>query len=204
MSAKTLLVAGSCVLVLTACAIGRPIPQPTTYIIDPPAAAAVPSDLRGREALRIGNVRVAAPYAGSALIYRLDDVRYVTDPYHGFVSDPSSMLASEIADWLDEEGRFGVVGQPGSTRSAPYVLEATVTQLYGDFRSGSRPAAVVAAQFALIEQISARPKVMYEHTIVRRVPLPQASPDDLVRGYGTALGQMLSEIAPDLSAQMNH
>jgi cholesterol transport system auxiliary component len=203
MSVKLLLGAGCCMLILTACAIGRPIPQATTYIIDPPAATEVPSNLRPPEALRIGSVRVAAPYAGSALIYRLDDVRYVADPYHAFVSDPGSMLASQIADWLDEEGRFGVVGQPGSTRSAPYVLEATVTELYGDFRSGSRPAAVVAAQFALIEE-SARPKAIYARTIARRVPLPNASPDDLVRGYGTALGQILSEIAPDLSAQMNH
>ena len=204
MSIKRLLLTGCCALTVSACAIGRPIPQPTTYNIDPPAGTAVPSELRPAESLRIGDVRIAAPYAGNALIYRLDDVRYVSDPYHEFVSDPGAMLGSRIAEWLDREGRLGTVGQPGSARSASYVLEATVTELYGDFRPGRRPAAVLAVQFALIDQMGTRPEVLYERTVAQRVDLPKASPDDLVRGYGTALAGTLSEMAPELSARMAH
>lgn len=204
MSGKRLLLAGCCALTVTACAIGRPIPEPTTYIIDPPAGTTVPSELQRPDALRVGNVRVAAPYAGAAFIYRLDDVRYVSDPYHEFVADPSSMLGSRIAEWLDREGRFGAVGQPGSARSAPYVLEATVTEMYGDFRPGRPPAAVLTVQFALIEQMGTRPKAICERTLARRIDLAKSSPDDLVRGYGTALAQILSEMAPELSAKMVH
>ena len=194
---------GCSVLTLTACAIGRPIAQPTTYIIEPPSNATTPSELRQPGALRVGTVRVAPPYSSVALVYRLDDVRYATDPYHGFVTDPSSMLAGRITDWLDEEGVFGVIGQSDSTRSAPYVLEATVTELYGDFRSNRPPAAVMAAQFELIDETGARPIGIYECTIVRRIALRKASPDDLVRGYGTALAEMLSEVTPELSARLN-
>lgn len=189
---------------LTACSIGRPIPQATTYLIDPTDQETVFSVPRRADSLRMGDVRVAAPYAGSALVYRLDDVRYVSDPYHAFVADPGAMLGSRIAEWLDHAGPFSTVAQPGSTRPAPYVLEATIAELYGDFREGMAPAAVLTVQFALIDQSGTRPKVVYERTIARRVDLPSASPDALARGYGTALAGILSEVARDLSAQTGH
>ena len=110
------------------------------------------------------------------------------------------MLATRIAEWLDDAGPFSTVAQPGGSRLGRYVLEATVAELYGDFREGKPPAAVLTVQFALIEQTSARPTVIYERTIGRRVDLPKASPDSLVRGYGIALGEILSQVAPQLTA----
>jgi len=84
------------------------------------------------------------------------------------------------------------------------VLEVTVGELYGDFRADRPPAAVMSVQFVLIEQTSPRPKVSYERTIARRVEVPKASPDALVRGYGTALAEILSQVAADLSASTAH
>jgi hypothetical protein len=76
------------------------------------------------------------------------------------------------------------------------VLEATVTELYGDFRPG-RPAAV---QFVLIDLTGARPKAVLERTIGSRVDFPQASPDALARGYGTALADVLAQLVAALRA----
>ena len=84
-------------------------------------------------------------------------------------------------------------------RSSP--LDATVTEIYGDFRDGRRPAAVLAVQFALIDLAGARPKLVRERTIASRVDLPQASPDALVRGYVRALAEILSQLVPELSAE---
>jgi cholesterol transport system auxiliary component len=193
---------GGIALPLAACSIGRPLPQATTYIVDPPIEASLPSGARRPEALRVGSVRVAATYAGSALVYRLDDVRYVADPYNAFVADPGAMLGSRMADWLGRTGPFGTVVPPGSTQAAPYVLEVTIGDLYGDFRGGPAPAAVVSMQFILIDQASPRQKVVYERTIGSRVQLPKASPDALVRGYGAAIAQILSQLAADLNAAL--
>lgn len=196
MNARRLLFVSSVAVAIAACSIGKPIPQATTYIVDPPAAnASVP---RRAPALRMGNVRVAAPYASNALVYRLDEVRYTSDPYHAFAADPAAMFANEIANWLDHSGPFSTVAQPGSARSAPYVLEATIHKLYGDFRGGTPPTAVLSVQFILIEQGGGRPKVIYESTIARRVELTKASPDALVRGYSTALAEILTQLARDL------
>jgi len=152
----------------------------------------------------MGSVRVAAPYARSELVYRLDDVRYASDPYHTFVAEPGAMLGSRMAEWLDRAGPFSLVAQPGSARPASYVLEASVAELYGDFRAGQPPAAVLAVQFALIDQGGVRPRVLYERSIARRVDLPKASPEVLVRGYGTALAEILAQVASELGAQIPH
>lgn len=152
----------------------------------------------------MGNVQVAAAYAGSALVYRLDAVRYAADPYHAFVADPGAMLGNQIAQWLDQTGPFSTVAQPGSAQPAAYVLDANVVELYGDFREGKPPAAVLTVQFALIEQTSVRPKVTYDRTISRRIDLASASPDALVLGLGTALTQVLSQLTRDLDAQVAH
>ena len=117
------------------------------------------------------------------------------------VQAQQSTKIPRISEWLDRAGLFQSVAQPGSARPAAYVLDATVTEIYGDFREGQRPAAVLAVQFALIDLAGARPKLVRERTIASRVDLPQASPDALVRGYGRALAEILSQLVPELSAE---
>ena len=183
-------------VVIAACSIGKPIPQATTYVIELPAAA--PAAARRPETLRMANVHVAAPFAGDALVYRMDEVRYTADPYNAFIVEPAGMLGSRMAQWLDRAGPFQSVVQPESVRGAPYILEATVSELYGDFRPGYAPAAVVTVQFALLDLTGVRSKVVLERTIASRVNLPEASPGALVRGYGEALAEILLQLVPNL------
>jgi cholesterol transport system auxiliary component len=189
-------------LILGACAIGKPIPRATTYIIEPTPPASTTA-ARQADTLRMGYVRVAASFAGNSLVYRVDDVQYISDPYHAFIADPAAMLGNRMADWLDQAGPFKAVAQPGSlqsAKSAPYVLEATVTELYGDTRTGMPPAAVMTIQFALLDTTGPRPVTAYQRTISRRVQIEQATPDALVRGYGTVLSEILSQVRSDLAS----
>ena len=183
-------------VVIAGCSIGKPIPQATTYVIELPAAT--PAAARRPETLRMANVRVVAAFAGDALVYRMDEVRYTADPYNAFIAEPALMLGNRMAQWLDRAGPFQSVVQPESVRGAPYILEATVSELYGDFRPGQAPAAVVTVQFALLDLTGARSKVVLERTIGRRVAVQEVSPDALVRGYGTALAEILAELQKDL------
>jgi cholesterol transport system auxiliary component len=190
-------------LIVSACSIGRPIPAVTTYSIEPPAAPDAPKPPHP-ERLQVERIRVAAPYDGTALVYRVSAVRYIADPYHAFLADPGPMLSNRIAEWLAAAGLFKAVDGPGGAARAPWVLEATVTELYGDFREGSDPAAVMSVRFAVIDQTSARPKLPYERTFTRRISLSSASPEALVRGYGTALAEILSQLSVDLSGPIVH
>lgn len=189
------------VVLLGACAIGKPMPNATTYVIDPPAAAGLSMATRRPETLRMGHVRITAAFADKALVYRMSDVQYVSDPYNAFIAEPGAMLGNRMAEWLDRRGPFTTVAQPEGPGPASFVLEATVTELYGDFRPGQPPAAVLTVQFTLIDQTGTRVKVAHECTIARRVDVAQASPDALVRGYGTALAEILAELAPQLGSE---
>jgi cholesterol transport system auxiliary component len=186
-------------LIVAACSIGKPIPEATTYIVEPDPPAPI-TTARRAESMRMGDVRVAAAFSGNALVYRMDDVQYVSDPYHAFIADPGSMLGNRMASWLNRAGPFNTVAQPGTAQSLPYVLEATVTELYGDFRPGRPPAAMMAIQFALVDTTKPSPLTAYESTIGRRVEIAQASPDALMRGYGKALTEILSQLSADLAS----
>jgi len=107
---------------------------------------------------------------------------------------------SRQAEWLATAGLFKAVDGPGGAAPAPWVLEATVTELYGDFEAGGdNPAAVMSIRFTIIDEGSARPKVAYERSLSRRVPVSRAVPEALVSGYGRALADILTQVATDLS-----
>jgi cholesterol transport system auxiliary component len=186
-------------LLVAACSIGKPIPEATTYIVEPDSPAPM-TTARRAESIRMGDVRVAGSFSGNELVYRMNDVQFTSDPYHAFIADPGSMLGNRMASWLNRAGPFKTVAQPGSGQSLPYVLEATVTELYGDFRPGMPPAAVMTIQFALVDTSKPSPVTTYESTIGRRVDIAQASPDALMRGYGKALTEILSQLSADLAS----
>jgi len=58
----------------------------------------------------------------------------------------------------------------------------------------------VAVQFVLLDLRGGRPKATLERTIGMRVDLSKASPDALVRGYGKALADVLTQLVSDLRA----
>lgn len=198
MTALPLVAAACAALALAACSIGKPVPQAATYAVDAPVSA--PPATRLPETLRMGNVRVAPAFAGTALVYRLGDVNYTSDFYNAFIAAPGALLGAEMADWLEQAGPFESVAQPGAATPASFVLDAVVTRLYGDFRPGRAPAAVMTVQFTLMDLRGVTPKAVLERTIGRRVPLAEATPDALVEGYGRALGEILGQLVPQMAA----
>ena len=197
MTARAVFVAAGAALIVSGCSIGAPAPHTTTYVLDPPQPTKT-STTRHPQALRMGNVRVAPAFAGPPLVYRTGEVQYTPDFYNAFIAEPGPLLGASMAEWLDRAGPFKTVSQPGGAVNAPYALEAVVTELYGDFRPGRKPAAVMTVQFTLVDLTGPSPTVVLERFIGRRVDLPEATPDALVRGYSQALGQILEELSTQI------
>jgi cholesterol transport system auxiliary component len=193
---RRIAIAASAALVLTACAIGKPIPQATTYGVEPPPPAVTLA--RRPETLRMGKVRVAPAFGGKSLVLRMDEVRYGADFYHAFIAEPGDLLGAQMADWLDRAGPFRTVTQPGTRTPAAYALEATVTELYGDFRPGRTPTAVMTVQFTLVDLRGVALEIRLERTIGRRIALRETTPESLIQGYGQALGEILGELVREL------
>jgi len=197
MKRRTSLAAVALILLLAGCAIGKPIPEATTYAIEPPPP--IPAASRRAETLRMGKVRVAPSFADRALVVRVDEVRYAADFYNSFIAPPGDILGAVMADWLNDAGPFATVTQPGTRTPTAFVLEATVTKLYGDFRPGRTPSAVMEVQFSLVELSGISPTVRLEQTIGRSVPLSESTQEALVQGYGRALADVLSELSVALT-----
>lgn len=106
-----------------------------------------------------------------------------------------------MASWLDAAGPFRAVLQPGAGQVTRYALEASVTELYGDFRPGQAPAAVMTIQFAVADTMAMKGATLYERTFTRRVPLKEATPASLVRGWGPALAEILAALVQDLGSR---
>lgn len=183
-------------LALAGCSLGQPIPQAKTYLIEPPPPATVMD--RRPQTLRMGRVRVAPAFAGLPLVVRVDGVRYTADFYHTFIAEPGDLIGPRMAEWLAQAGPFLTVLQPEATTPAAYALEAVVTELYGDFSPDRPPMAVMTVQFTLVDLQGLTPRTRLERTLGRRIELAEATPDALVRGYGQALGEILTELAPQL------
>jgi len=185
------------VLLLGGCSLGGPTPQPNRYAIEPVLPDAVAAQRAGT--LRIGSVQVAAGFSSEQLVYRLDDVRFEQDFYERFISEPAAMLGERLAIWLEATGPFEMVTRTGSSSVAPHVLEALVTELYGDFRPGQPPAAVIRIQFTVLDTRPIRPRLVLERGIARRVAIDESSAGALVRGYNRALGEILGELAAEMA-----
>ena len=93
------------------------------------------------------------------------------------------------------------MGSAQGVAPAPWVLEVNVTELYGDLEEAAgNPAAVMRMQLTILDEGSARPKVIYQRALSWRAPIASASPEALVRGYGTALSNILAQFGTDLSS----
>ena len=82
------------------------------------------------------------------------------------------------------------------------MLEVNVIELYGDFRADKPPSAVLSMQFSLIDQATVRHTLAYERFISTSIRLPEASPDALVRGFGAALAEILTQVSTELGDQL--
>jgi len=176
--------------------LSRPAPVKNMFLLAPPAPTAVAQPKPG--ALRVGSINVAAPFRGKAFVYRESELKYVTDFYTEFIVPPGPMIAEATARALDRARVFARVSQPGAPSDADYTLDGFVEALYGDARNATKPSAELAITYYLTRSDAASPFWSKEYR--RSVPLPGATPDQYASALSAAFGEILAELARDLSA----
>jgi ABC-type uncharacterized transport system auxiliary subunit len=184
------------VAALGGCTLGRPAPVKSTFLIAPPAPSAVAQPKPG--SLRVGAVNVAAPFRGKQFVYRESELKYVNDFYTEFLVPPAAMIAEQTARALDRARVFERVTQPGAPSDTDYTLDGFVEALYGDTRNATKPSAEIAITYYLTRSDAVSPFWSKEYR--RSVPLSGSTPDQFATALSSAFGEILTELARDLSA----
>ena len=148
--------------------------------------------------LDVRGLFVSPSFEGKELVYRTGDTRYESDFYNTWFLSPSAMLTQQMQNWLRNARLFEHVVTTPSYMDATYILEGTVTALYGDYRQQGGHKAVVGLDIVLIEEISARPAIVFQRDYQQKVELTVTSPDALTRGWNQGLEQIFMALEADL------
>ncbi len=154
------------------------------------------------KALTVRRIRVISKYEGKGLVYRLDELSYESDFYNEFFISPVSMFTEEIHKRLSGSGLFKLVVAPSSILDTTYILEGTVTSLYGDYRVKSAPKAVLGIQFFFLHETNNGPKIIFQNRYRKEEPLNDNTPDALVKSWNSVFNQILSEFESDLASNV--
>jgi len=188
--------------------VSRPAVEKKQYVLEARRDGNAPSPRgpgdapspRGAGVLELAAFRVSPRAAGTRFVYRTGDDRYDSDFYHVLWAAPQVLVADETRRWLAAAGLFEDVLEAGSAVPPTFVLEGALSDLYGDFRPGETPRAVIAMRFALVDVRGRTPRVVMSREYLVETPIPDASPDVLAAGWNTGLSRILTELEADLRA----
>ena len=183
---------------LLACAPTRPAIETANWLLAPERTGP-PRKMQSPFWLKMGSFSVATPFDGKSLVYRVGEQRYEKDVYNAYIATPSNMIANASRQWLDQSGIFRIAVAQGTSFFPFYTLQATVDELYGDYRS--KPEAVVSVQFFLtVTNPNLTNPLITAKRYTQRVALANNLPQTLVLGQQRALAEILRQLEADLFA----
>ena len=183
---------------LLACAPTRPAIETANWLVAPERTG-LPRKMQSPLWLKMGAFSVAAPFDTKSLVYRLGDQKYEKDFYNAYIASPSNMFSNATRQWLDQSGIFRITVAQGTSFFPFYTLQATIDELYGDYRN--KPEAVVSVQFFLtVTNPNIPTPLITAKRYTQRVALANNQPQTLVLGQQQALAAILHQLEADLFA----
>jgi uncharacterized lipoprotein YmbA len=183
---------------LLACAPTRPAIETANWLVAPERTGS-PRKMQSPLWLKMGAFSVATPFDGKSLVYRVGEQRYEKDFYNAYIASPSNMFSNATRQWLDQSGIFRITVAQGTSFFPFYTLQATIDELYGDYRG--KPEAVVSVQFFLtVTNPNIPTPLITAKRYTQRVALANNLPQTLVLGQQQALAAILQQLEVDLFA----
>jgi cholesterol transport system auxiliary component len=182
----------------TGCQLTKPPPVKSQFWLDlnlPSSSHSQP----GTGSLQLRPIRVATPFDQKSFVYRRDTVRFESDFYNEFLTQPGVMLTELTRRGLEASPVFRTVLPLSSPFEADYQLEGLATDLLGDYSDPRRPKAVLGLQFWLRRNQGTNSPLILQKNYRIEVPITAQQPETLVRGWSQALQQILGQFDADLS-----
>lgn len=180
------------------CGLSRPYPEKALFALDPgqaPKAARPVSPA----AVLIRSVYVASPFDAQTFFYKRAGSQYELDYYNGFVAAPGQLLTGTLLNWMGQSGLFAAAVESGSRMTAAYVLEANVTQMYGDYSDPKAPKARLAATFFLLDTRPVDAVIIFQKSYQASAPISPATPAAMAAAASAAYRSILVELTGDLA-----
>ncbi|HHH76662.1 MAG TPA: hypothetical protein ENL03_06530 [Phycisphaerae bacterium] len=178
-------------------AMSKPFPEKEFFALDvgdPPGATAK----AGEGALRVRKLHIASPFNARSFVYRTGDMKFTTDYYNGFVTDPDKLLTGQLVSWLSQAGSFDAVVTSGSEAPHRYVLEGNVTELYGDYCDKANLKAVMKVRFFLLDDSQVETIIVFQKTYRSQAPLKGDTAEAFPAGLNEVYKQILTDLSKDL------
>jgi cholesterol transport system auxiliary component len=130
------------------------------------------------------------------MVYRVADLQYESDFYDEWFVAPATLVTQQVQQWIARSSGFDMVMLGMNHVEPTHLLEGTVTEFYGDFRTA--PKAVFGLEVHLLDAIHER-QALLRRTYHREAPLKDRSSEALAVGLTEALRTVLVEVAEDLA-----
>lgn len=176
----------------------RPDPQKAYFVLAPDTGAQTPSAGPGTGILSLKPLNIVPSFNSREFVYRLQDDQYARDYYNLLLTDPTSQFTQCIRNWLNRSGVFQYVVNANSELEPTYVLETSIREFYGDFRNYASPSAVLDLQIFLLQEQDYEYHVIYAKEFHKVISITACTPEALVKGYNTALTEILLDLENDL------
>lgn len=194
---------GLAVLVFGGCvSLSKSYPEKRYFALEAVRQGQTFASVRGT-ILQIRKLRASPAFEGKELVYRTTDARYEGDFYNEWFVPPNAMLTQQVMNWLTTAGLFQYVMDSSGPLPATYILEGTVTALYGDYRATPAKAVLGLQFFLLHEPSSLHAEIMWHREYRKEVDVTERSPEALVNGWNAALQLILTDLDVDLERTLS-
>jgi cholesterol transport system auxiliary component len=191
----------SLILLIAGCTgLSKSYPERKYYMFEVPRVTEKLPPVKGAIA-EVYRFNASPGSEGKEFIYRTGDLNYESDFYNQFFRPPGAMLTELTISWLNDAGLFADVVGSVSQANPNYYIEANVVRLYGDYRSS--PKAVMQIQFVLLKYTTDstyedNTEIIFGKTYTSKIPMASKTPDDLMKGWNSALGDILNAFLADM------
>lgn len=187
-------------LALAGCvSVEKSYPDKRFFVLEA-ARSNSPEAAKNGVVLLVSSLRVSPRYDGRSFVYRRSDVGYESDFYNQFLVSPGPQLTEEVRRALSQAQVAQHVIGISSQLEPTHVLEGTVDALYGDFRDGNAPKAVLEMEFFLSKESPTKAEIVTRKRYTKAIAVSGRSPEALVKGWNDGLSEILASLSADLRA----